>query len=465
MMSAENPERVYGVEFSGGRVTVMCMRRRAGGRAGEMLAAHVATADNPAWRDLAARIALEQQRGLARVSAVARAHECVVRPVEVPLDSAEKARAVMPSLLDVQLPFPVEQCVCNFVQIRRKPSGGGTRAVAVAIPHDRLSDLIEELKLSGIDPEYIEAESIALWRAVSNADECARPGVCVVVHLACDRTVMVLGHDGMPVSTFNARASWNPANDAAGAEKMCGRLRQFLAGQTREGDAPVRFIVAGAGAAAGAESLRVALGVDPGNWRVLEKPENVLVQSLAASLVEPDGWSTNLRVGSFEHPHLARDRQRFARQSSLWVAGAAALLLLVSWLAAAVMAHQEKKWQQAVREKAQALTGFADINQAKIALSTITPADQALEEWRMPHAYPVLAGLVQEAHQRGLHLEMVSVRDGVVSVRGDGPAWNDADQVAARMREAGLVVADGAVERSEAGRDERIHFSVRGTQP
>ncbi|MDP2989771.1 MAG: hypothetical protein Q8O57_04305, partial [Kiritimatiellota bacterium] len=40
-----------------------------------------------------------------------------------PLASRAKAETVLPALLDIQLPFPVEDCLYQFVEFRRTPEG------------------------------------------------------------------------------------------------------------------------------------------------------------------------------------------------------------------------------------------------------------------------------------------------------------------------------------------------------
>ncbi len=460
MKTMATPDHAYGVEFSGGRASVMLVRRRASG-AGDVLAMNMDVASDPAWPVLTARMALDQRRGAAVVSAVARAQECFVRPVEAPFDSIVKARAVMPSLLDVQLPFPVEQCMYDFVHCEAKPDGNGTRAVAVAMPHDRLRALLSETAEAGLDPEMIEAEALALWREARRHQEPMGGAVLVVIHLAADRTVLVFGRDDFPVSSFSARTAWNPVADSAAAEKMCARIRQFLAGHIREEESrAVRYMVAGI--PKHADALRSMLGVDAAAWRVMDQPETVLVRSLAASALQPDAWTSNLRAGSFEHPHIARDYRRARRKVSVWLMVASLLLAAVSLITAGAAALNKGAWERAVAEKAFAMTGFADILQARAKLATVSPAEEMLDQWIAPVAYPVFARVLVEAHQSGLNIETVSVRASGVLVRGDGSSWGDADRIAGLLREAGVTVDDKAIERRDAGSDERIHFSVRG---
>ncbi len=59
-------------------------------------------------------------------------YECFARRIVAPLASAEKARKVLPSLLDVQLPFPIEKCVSLFPEV----IAAGAHSDALAVVED-----------------------------------------------------------------------------------------------------------------------------------------------------------------------------------------------------------------------------------------------------------------------------------------------------------------------------------------
>jgi len=78
-----------------------------------------------------------------------------------PFSRRSKAVRVLPTLLDLQLPFALDDCLYTFAEL--KAESGSVRALAVgartAEIERRLGDLVEK----GIDPLALDHEGLALW--------------------------------------------------------------------------------------------------------------------------------------------------------------------------------------------------------------------------------------------------------------------------------------------------------------
>jgi len=96
------------------------------------------------------------------VVAALRCRESLVRRLEAPFSSCRKARKVLPTLLDIQLPFPVEDCLCNFIGLHRTKERK-VRALAVAARRIDVRRRLDALHTLGIDPVVLDQEGLALW--------------------------------------------------------------------------------------------------------------------------------------------------------------------------------------------------------------------------------------------------------------------------------------------------------------
>lgn len=453
----------YGLEYSGGRITVVRAQKRKGRVETEVLACGEDPSVFPSWSGLAEQIRRDQESGRAMVASLAPANDSFIRPLQAPFPSLKKARAVLPSLLDVQLPFPLEQCTCCFAHVH-KPEGGNVRALAVAIPTDRLQQQLENVRSIGLDPEWMEQESLALWRCALREHPAGVAGARVVVYLGNDRTVAVSGKNQDPVASFSTKAAWSDAMDAAAGDKLVTRLQQHLAGMFRGESAPrTEFIVCGP-AAANATRLRERLDVPPESWKVMENPASCLAATLAEGLINPDVWHENVRVGPLIHSRVIRHEQQRENRSLRRVTAAAACLAFASIGSVMLVGRAHEALQADIRREAAELTGMNYIPRGQelfIAKQAVDASGERYREFRLwlePDAYPRFDEVVRAARQLNTTLETLSVRAGALLARGSSVDWNDPDKITRPLVDLGWKVE---TERKDAGQDERVHFTVR----
>lgn len=461
-MSAGLPS-AYGIEYAGGRVTVVHAVRRRWKIEREIVADHVDPQNDTAWIAVAERIRADQISGRAMVAVLVPAADSFIRPLMAPFPSVKKAAAVMPSLLDVQLPFPLDQCVYRFANLH-SPAGGNVRAVAVAVPHDRLRQTLDLFQSMKVDPEFVEQEGLVLWRHAA-AWRAPDPGRSrVVLYLGRDRTVVVAGKNDAPVSSLGTRSVWQAGADSAAAEKLASRIRQHLAGAI-SGDtiASVEFVVAGSAAAA-ADELRARLEAGAGCWHVMPENGEGLAGTLAAGILEPDAWTENLRAGSMTHANVVRRERATAFRTGAIVAGSAALLALATAASSHYVEARHATLQAAVRDVAAEITGATylprgqELFLARQHVETSGDAHRVFREWIEPDAYPLFDELVRTAGELGVTYETLSVRSSSVLARGTCADWNDTEKLTRVLSDHGWTVE---TERKDAGDDERVHFIVR----
>ena len=122
----------YGLEVAGGRLIVAQASRR-----GVPQVVVNAALESDEARQILSTIAREVQRGTAALAVAVPAVQTVVRRLRAPFASVRKAARVWPSLLDVDLPFPVEGAACAYGPAH--VDNDGTVAIAAAIRHGDLT--------------------------------------------------------------------------------------------------------------------------------------------------------------------------------------------------------------------------------------------------------------------------------------------------------------------------------------
>ncbi len=462
-MSGASLQTAYGVDYSSACCTIVRARKRGRAIHFETMAA-ARPVNDPAVKTLVATIAAEQQKGRASLALAAPAQDSVLRCLETPFTSAAKARAVLPSLLDVQLPFPLEQCSSCYI-VPEQSRSSGIRATAVALPTERLAELLARQKADGFDADIMDHEAIALWRYAASCDASPER---LVLYLGDDRTVAVAGSGGEPCASFSARTAWRMDGDAAARDKLVVRLRQFMAGAFTQlnGKTPV-VLACGPLARHGATLIPQSLDMAPENCRLMENPESALARSVAAAALVIDDWSVNLRTGEHEHPIQQQRRDQSTQRFHAAIRSAAILAIAISLGSVALLEQRHTALQSRVQAAAGELTGAAVIPRGQeqfIAEQFVSGAAdrfRPFRQWLEPTAYPLFAAMLTQARESGQKLDTLSVRADAMVIRGSGTDWIDPERLAETARKQGWKVE---IERADAGLDERVHYTVRASR-
>ena len=480
MSRADYPARLcLAVDLSGNRIRVV--RSQHARRALNHAAVFEAEIDEAE----SVRARLAELAGAAPPSGVLWAaclpvHESLTRWLKAPLASEAKARKVLPSLLDIQLPFSIEECMYLFPLIRRT-ARGEVEALAAAA---RLSDLrrrIEILSSLGVDPVVLDHEGLALWSQSLQEQPPREPGRRVVAALYPDHLALVLGEttsggaaEGSFIGAYGVRpveALWQAAGQPStepALQRIVSRVRQILQAQT-PGAAPgsLEWIWTGPGAedAAWLEELQHHL-VDLGALRFLRhtNPSSFLGRALATRALA-GAWPCNFRSGSLTHPLVQRHRERQARRTSLSVAAAGLVLcgMALAWPYGieARKADVQKEIEAAGAHLAPGvrLPYGQELRVVRQALQDRAEQARPFLEAYEPSLASLLVEAMQTARSRGITLDSFRFSAGAVALRGAAADWDRCESLAEPFRRRGLRVA---LERQDAGLDEKVHFTLKG---
>ncbi len=240
--------------------------------------------------------------------------------VVAPLASETKARRVFATLLDIQLPFPLETCVYRFTEAMRVQSislspavlakGGGALAVE-SPPHSgvaslalavRVSDIeshLDVLREVGVDPHVLDYEGIAVWTQSLDEHPAKQDGsIRAVVYMRGAEGLVVLGCG----STF-----WS-AHRISTAEPLA--IDRFLRAQIAQGTADsapapsVEWIWSGSGLGVGEVAASLRADVEQ-RWQGrsvrVKDPESFLARALATRALTSGALRTDLRQGLLSH--------------------------------------------------------------------------------------------------------------------------------------------------------------------
>jgi hypothetical protein len=323
----------YGIDENGGHpILVKAVRR---GRSLSFSKADAEEASRPASRTVLAACLFQR--------------ESFTRWLTAPIASSRKAATVFHSLLDVQLPFSVEDCEVALLETMPTDDHTGTRGLVAGARREDIEKKLAGLAQAGMDPHLLDQESIALWyQGLSEYPPTRGDSVPrVVVYLGSDRITLVVGQAALFMGAHSLR------------QPEVESIHRFLKSHFPTAPATTRFFWTGPGAVLNeVESLYASLAVRwPGSSKIVREPETFLARALAGRALTPFLTSCNLRSGRHLHPELARRQER---QPTLWgraCLAAGLLLCLVNGVWLAATQHRITETQAALKALAVEVTG------------------------------------------------------------------------------------------------------------
>jgi hypothetical protein len=453
----------YGVVLAGATPTIVRSRRTA---FGGIQHAAVTPADAAAWQQWL----LERARPDTVVVGCLPVQESLTLWLQAPFASSSKAEKVLPSLLDVQLPFPLENCRYCFADIRRMPDDA-TRALAVAARLENLQARLHACREAGFDPVLLDHEGLALW--TQSREEYSLPTAArrVILHLDSDHVALVIGQGDCYENAHSVQAGL----PAAGADfqpflaGLVNRLQRILRAELSDA-AGLHWLASGPGArnASLLNALHQALaGEWPGARAVHLEPETFLARALGTRALTGGAFRCNLRINDLAHPLLVKKIRGRALTT-------AALFLAVGLLLCGI----NLAWKLVATQRANAIKQAVAGLTAELSPGIKMPYGQELrevqkiaaqrQEREAPFLNPFepslavrLAELIRVGKEQDVGYETLTLQRAGFVLGGAADDWDQCERLAAGLRALGYTVK---LERQEAGAESQVHWTIKGEQ-
>jgi len=409
--------------------------------------------------------------------------------LDTPFTSKNKAIKVLPSMLDVQLPFPLEDCCYCFVQFRRN----ATRMIsvlAIAARRATVQQRLDQYKAYGIDPTIIDHEGLALWQE-SMREKPPRSGITrVVVSLEPDHISFVIGSGNI---FLNAHCLQMP--DESGGEMnpedafqrmhrfLCAELvptRSELAMRLRnesgrgephgelQTNKPVEWVFCGSltRQPVVVNSLhRLLSGEWPGSFMVHKSPETFLPRALSSRALAGGGALCNLRQRELTHSDVRIEHKKRSARAALLLllAGMTICVFNLAWQIVGSLQFKDAKQEisRLTRELApdRAIPYGREVFEAqKIVQKRMNDFAPVLHIFAQPLSTR-LAEIINTGKESRLSYTRLEITRDKIIIGGTTEDWNYCERLAKRLENIGYKAE---MERTEGQDDNLVHFTVKG---
>ncbi|HPJ56431.1 MAG TPA: hypothetical protein PLK81_02140 [Kiritimatiellia bacterium] len=454
----------YGLERAGGRLVLARATRRS---APQVL--YAGPADSEEARRILAGAAREAERGSAALAAAAPAEQTVIRRLRAPFASVRKAARVWASLLDVELPFPVEAAVCAYGPPRL--DDGGTVAVAAAIRQGDLAAFQDACRAAGVDPTHADAEGLALWEQLAVETPPARAGQPrALVWLGAEHVLVLRGRGTELLAAHMLRAS--PVEKGAGAQdafdRLWGaRLGPILAAHLAETESSEMDVWwAGIGAEDDDLTGRLRRLLPSGlalRHEAVRQPASLLARALARRAA--NGAGINFRTGEYAHPARLRKEARVRRAAVAAAAAAALAVLGLNAGEAVLRQRRDADWQGRLTAAARAIAGPVVLHgqEARMVENALARRDEETQAFRRaldPEGLEAqLVGVLEDAEALELDVSRLALSPLALAMEGSAASIQAIERLAERLEARGWAVQSDTPGRTS---DDRQRFILKG---
>lgn len=343
----------------------------------------------------------------------------ITQQIEAPYTSRRKAMKVFPTILDIQLPFALEECVYDLLRVSRSDDRGGLTSLAVVARKTDVSDAIQTFQSRGFDATSLDHEGLALW------EQSLREEPVTSAEVAMPRIIIYLGVDRITVAIGEGETYQNSHGVNMGNHAHIHRLIRSAVGA--EGQA-VRWMWAGPGVVdqqSFQQLERLLLAKWPGSSTCHDDPATFLARGLAARILVPGATACNMRAGVFAHSSVAHKRGRQIMQAA-GVAFAAGLMLCAFSIAALIWtSHSVRLFDEQFAKKAESLLGHPLDAKGSDALTQIrrraeerrAELEPFMRSFR-PSLTVLLYELLAAGKESGMQFDKLSLGENNVVVKG-----------------------------------------------
>lgn len=383
--------------------------------------------------------------------------ESIARWVKAPFGSLPKARRILPTLLDVELPFAVEDCVYDFLAVHRDSDGKAVHALAVGARIKQVEAALAQLEAQGITPTTLDLRGLAIWTQSRRECPPAQGGTDA-------RAVIALDGDGCTV-VVGVGDRFMGAHALPGA--TAPSIRRILKTRFPEEVKEVSWFWTGRGAtdAMRVNTLMAGLADEwPGPSTTHAEPETFVARALATRALVPGPLRCDLRKGRLAHPGAAARAGGHASRATALVFAAALLLLAGSGAGLGLARRAERRSVEAFARRRDALLGYSlNVKGARAVEAVRTEVERqqaaltAFDRAFAPSLVPVLEGIMTRADNDGLTYDAISVARTRIHIGGTAARWDAWTPLLDFVREQGYRAQ---VEPRQILVDDRIPFTV-----
>lgn len=374
--------------------------------------------------------------------------ESFTRWIKTPLSSIRKAEKVIPTLLDIQLPFPLDKCEYSVISLSGNKDRSGSSALVIGARHSDIAARLQSLSAAAVDPHILDQEGLCLWsQLMEEQPHAGRQDVtAALLFFARDRVTICIGQSGQFSSAHSLKTP-----DVDGIQRI---IKPYLPNDRQE----IALFRAGPSASAACTPLFLsclASSIPSSSCTEVQGPQAFLARACARRALIGISNGCNLRSGIFLNEKQKLRIRRRPRNTAIicLMAGISLWVCNGIWLLA--RNQLTAQMQQRARQLAVSIVGNprlvptgqellaakrAIAGQAKAHSAIMAPFENSLGE--------SLRSVLSALAEHRLRIESIHFNRQAFVVHGTASEWDACERASVSFAHSGWTTN---LERKENG--------------
>ena len=385
--------------------------------------------------------------------------ESVFRIITAPFSSFRKAKKVFPTLLDVKLPFALEDCQLRFVNLERTLDKKISASVVLIRKKDLLKNIGDWNKFS-INPIIVDHEGLAIWDQYMREGEIRdSPKLHIVIYAGEDRAFVVAGY-GRQIQGIHAISVTLPVSD----------IKRILRTYCNENKRNILCLLTGPIAN---DTRFSSLSTELSDFKsvevkVMKDPEKFLAKSLAVRGVLKGEYKCNFREGDFVHPIVVKKNERkfYTGVISMLISGL--VMLGLAFAGQLFMSKQLRSINEKIGKMLDEIAGYhveaKGEHGVKVAKEAFLQRREKMKFLLIPfekNNIDLLSEVISNADEAGITIDTLNIETNKIEILGSASLWDSPQLILTQIGRWGY---NARIERKDAGADERIPFKITGNR-
>lgn len=395
------------------------------------------------------------------------------------LASTSKTRQVLPTLLDMSMPFPISECTYAFSkpirimqESREQPvlpwktpseQQASMATLALAARNADVENRLTALSREGIDPHVLDHEGIALWTLMLKEHPPSRheDAVRLIVHLREREACVAIGMN---------RSFWSAHRIACLTDASLERTLRLQLDTIQGGrfsPSPRLWLWTGDTEPLHMQVRQRLEQLLPGQTIDVQQAPLFLARALAYRGISDGPLRFNLRRDRFAHPDAAQRLERRLNRTSGILIFLAALLLGLNVSIRTLQKASLQKLQRGFAQTIHQMAGWPVQAQGedalRIAKRELSARQSEAEHLRFMFSPPLLDSLtviLRNAKQANVHLHSFRMENGALMIQGEAASQVKAEQFSTSLQHTLHDTLDLATSPLS---DDRVQFNIKGT--
>jgi type II secretory pathway component PulL len=357
----------------------------------------------------------------------------------IPLSSKKKALQVLPSMLDVQLPFPLEDCLYKVVS-SRKLMDNTLSFTTIIVRRKIMERHLAFLQENGVVVDHLDSEATVLFEEGSLVFPKSKK--IVVINMERESISVIISEEQAIKSAYTLKVERDKKNEEL--DLWLKRITKIENLNSQHFD----MVITGKDASsilAGEIARKLSSSISP-EVSIMPDSEFAFTETIAKRLITPKKYTLNFLEDEYEPKRAKECKMRLMRMRSLFLLAVSVALIFINSLHYIFWYLKKSNLEQAIASLSQKIMPETRLPKGMEIFEINRKMLQHSEEIQplvgivANQTFSTFSSLLANIAKKNLIISNLTINDKQIVISGNSTVWQDCEELANWLKTKGFTV-------------------------